>query len=358
MLRTDFHFELPQELIAQRPATVRSASRMLVLDGAAGSLRDLEFRDLPTLLNPEDLLVFNDTRVIAARIFGRKESGGRVEILLERALTARTALVHLRASKGLKEGAAVQLPGGESAHMLERQSDLFHLQFSCDVLPFFEAHGEMPLPPYITRAPEGSDRERYQTVYARAPGAVAAPTAGLHFDADIFAELERRQVRHAFVTLHVGAGTFQPVRTDDIDTHEMHEEYLEVSEAACAAVNEARAAGGRVIAVGTTVVRSLETAAGAAQTATQGTSGDGLARLMPYRGATRIFIKPGHKFRAVDAMLTNFHLPESTLLMLCSAFVGREALLQAYAHAVRARYRFFSYGDAMFLTPTPSALAR
>jgi S-adenosylmethionine:tRNA ribosyltransferase-isomerase len=375
MLRTDFHFELPQELIAQRPATVRSASRMLVLDGAAGSRRDLEFRDLPSLLNAKDLLVFNDTRVIAARIFGRKESGGRVEILLERALTARTALVHLRASKGLKEGAAVQLPGGESAHMLERQSDLFHLQFSCDVLHFFEAHGEMPLPPYITRAPEGSDRERYQTVYARAPGAVAAPTAGLHFDADIFAELERRQVRHAFVTLHVGAGTFQPVRTDDIDTHEMHEEYLEVSEAACAAINEARAAGGRVIAVGTTVVRSLETAAAAAQTAadatqgtadatqgtadaTQGTSGGGLARLMPYRGATRIFIKPGHKFRAVDAMLTNFHLPESTLLMLCSAFVGREALLQAYAHAVRARYRFFSYGDAMFLTPTPSALAR
>src|SRR5579863_9771746 len=372
MLRTDFHFELPQELIAQRPATVRSASRMLVLDGVTGSRRDLEFRDLPSLLNTKDLLVFNDTRVIAARIFGRKESGGRVEILLERALTARTALVHLRASKGLKEGAAVQLPGGENAHMLERQSDLFHLQFSCDVLSFFEAHGEMPLPPYITRAPEGTDRERYQTVYARTPGAVAAPTAGLHFDADMFSELERRQVRHAFVTLHVGAGTFQPVRTDDIDTHEMHEEYVDVPEAACAAVDEARAAGGRVIAVGTTVVRSLETAARAAADATQGApdatrgtagaaqgmSGTGRARLMPYRGSTRIFIKPGHEFRAVDAMLTNFHLPESTLLMLCSAFVGREALLQAYAHAVRARYRFFSYGDAMFLTPTPSAQAR
>jgi S-adenosylmethionine:tRNA ribosyltransferase-isomerase len=368
MQRTDFHFELPQELIAQRPATVRSASRMLVLDGAAGSLRDLQFRDLPSLLTPKDLLVFNDTRVIAARIFGRKESGGRVEILLERALTARTALVHLRASKGLREGAVVRFPGGESAHMLERQSDLFHLQFSCDVLPFFETHGQMPLPPYITRAPEGSDRERYQTVYARTPGAVAAPTAGLHFDADMFAELERRQVRHAFVTLHVGAGTFQPVRTDDIDTHEMHEEYVDVPEAACAAVDEARAAGGRVIAVGTTVVRSLEAAAGVARAAAdatrgtagaaQGMSGTGRARLMPYRGSTRIFIKPGHEFRAVDAMLTNFHLPESTLLMLCSAFVGREALLQAYAHAVRARYRFFSYGDAMFLTPTPSAQAR
>ncbi len=364
MLRTDFHFELPQELIAQRPATVRSASRMLVLDGAAGSRRDLEFRDLPSLLTPKDLLVFNDTRVIAARIFGRKESGGRVEILLERVLTARTALVHLRASKGLKQGAVVRLPAGESAHMLERQSDLFHLQFSCDVLPFFETHGQMPLPPYITRAPEGSDRERYQTVYARTPGAVAAPTAGLHFDADIFAELERRQVHHAFVTLHVGAGTFQPVRTEDIDTHEMHEEYLEVPEAACAAINEARAIGGRVIAVGTTVVRSLETAAGvgqgpeAAVHGAHGADGAGRPRLGPYRGATRIFIKPGYKFRAVDAMLTNFHLPESTLLMLCSAFVGREALLQAYAHAVRARYRFFSYGDAMFLTPTPSALAR
>src|SRR5579863_520258 len=283
MLRTDFHFELPQELIAQRPATVRSASRMLALDGAEGTLRDLQFRDLPSLLNPDDLLVFNDTRVIAARIFGRKESGGRVEILLERALTARTALVHLRASKGLKEGAVVRLPGGESAHMLERQSDLFHLQFSCDVLPFFEAHGEMPLPPYITRAPEGSDRERYQTVYARAPGAVAAPTAGLHFDDDIFAELERRQVRHAFVTLHVGAGTFQPVRADDIDAHQMHEEYLEVPEATCDAIEAARAAGGRVIAVGTTVVRSLETAAGAAQ----GARGEGRARLAPFRGATR-----------------------------------------------------------------------
>jgi S-adenosylmethionine:tRNA ribosyltransferase-isomerase len=358
MLRTDFHFELPQELIAQRPATVRSASRMLVLDGAAGSRRDLEFRDLPSLLTPKDLLVFNDTRVIAARIFGRKESGGRVEILLERVLTARTALVHLRASKGLKQGAVVRLPAGESAHMLERQSDLFHLQFSCDVLPFFETHGRMPLPPYITRAPEGSDRERYQTVYARTPGAVAAPTAGLHFDADIFAELERRQVRHTFVTLHVGAGTFQPVRTDDIDMHEMHEEYLEVPEAACAAVNDTHAIGGRVIAVGTTVVRSLETAAGVAEGSADGALVRGRARLAPYRGTTRIFIKPGHVFRAVDAMLTNFHLPESTLLMLCSAFVGREALLQAYAHAVRARYRFFSYGDAMFLTPTPSAQAR
>jgi len=345
MLRTDFHFELPQELIAQRPATVRSASRMLVLDGADGSCRDLQFRDFPSLLNSADLLVFNDTRVIPARVFGLKESGGRVEILLERALTANTALVHLRASKGLKPGAGVMLPGGATARMLGRRSDLYHLQFSCDVAAFFETHGEMPLPPYIGRKADSADRERYQTVYSRAPGAIAAPTAGLHFDSDIFAALEKRGIRHAFVTLHVGAGTFQPVRVDDIEGHEMHEEYLEVPEAACDAINAARAAGGRVIAVGTTVARSLETAA--------------LARgIAPFRGVTRIFIKPGHKFRAVDAMVTNFHLPESTLLMLCSAFVGREALLAAYAHAVQARYRFFSYGDAMFLTPSASALQR
>lgn len=349
MRRTDFHFELPQELIAQQPTAARSASRMLLLDAAAGVRKDLQFRDFPSLLNAGDLLIFNDTRVIAARLFGVKESGGRVEILLERALTATTALVHLRASKGLKTGALVRLAGGQSARMLGRQSDLFHLQFSCDVVPFFEAHGAMPLPPYIARAPQSADRERYQTVYARAPGAVAAPTAGLHFDADIFAALEQRKVRHAFVTLHVGAGTFQPVRVEDIDAHAMHEEYLEVPEATCAAFNEARAAGGRVIAVGTTVVRSLETAAAGAPA--------GRTRLTPYRGATRIFVRPGHQFRAVDAMLTNFHLPESTLLMLCSAFVGRETLLAAYAHAVQARYRFFSYGDAMFLLPSKSALA-
>ena len=348
MRRTDFHFDLPQELIAQRPAATRSASRMLALDGASGSLRDLQFRDFPSLLKPADLLVFNDTRVIPARVFGFKESGGRVEILLERALTANTALVQLRASKGLKQGAAVKLAGGHSASMLARQGDLFHLQFSCEVAAFFEAHGEIPLPPYIARQAESDDRERYQTVYARILGAVAAPTAGLHFDSDTFAALEARGIRHAFVTLHVGAGTFQPVRADDIEGHEMHEEFLEVSEAACAAIETARATGGRVIAIGTTVVRSLETAASMAEA-----SGRAVA---PYSGATRIFIKPGHRFRAVDAMVTNFHLPESTLLMLCSAFVGRENLLAAYAHAVRARYRFFSYGDAMFLTPSAAAL--
>ena len=275
-----------------------------------------------------------------------KESGGRVEILLERALTANTALVQLRASKGLRRDALIKLPGGHTASMQGRHRDLFHLQFSCDVASFFEDHGEIPLPPYIGRKAESADRERYQTVYARIVGAVAAPTAGLHFDADTFAALEKRQVRHAFITLHVGAGTFQPVRVDDIERHEMHEEYLEVPKPACDAINATRAAGGRVIAVGTTVVRSLETVA---------RDGRGI---VPYSGATRIFIKPGHKFRAVDAMVTNFHLPESTLLMLCSAFVGRESLLAAYAHAVRARYRFFSYGDAMFLTPSRAALER
>jgi S-adenosylmethionine:tRNA ribosyltransferase-isomerase len=355
MQRTDFHFDLPPDRIAQRPAATRSASRMLLLDGATGFRRDLQFSDLPSLLNPLDLLVFNDTRVIPARIFAAKESGGRVEILLERALSANTALVHLKASKGLGPDAVVKLPGGAQARMLGRQGDLFHLQFSCEVVPFFEANGEMPLPPYIGRKAESADRERYQTVYARNLGAVAAPTAGLHFDADVFAALEARRIRHAFVTLHVGAGTFQPVRVDDIERHEMHEEYLAVPEATCDAINEARAVGGRVIAVGTTVVRSLETAAGAgAGAAGAGTNG-GIA---PYQGATRIFIKPGHRFRAVDAMITNFHLSESTLLMLCAAFVGRETLLAAYAHAVRERYRFFSYGDAMFLMPASTALER
>jgi S-adenosylmethionine:tRNA ribosyltransferase-isomerase len=345
MQRTDFHFDLPPDLIAQWPTERRSDSRLLALDGAAG-WRDLKFRDFPALLQRGDLLVFNDTRVIPARVFGVKESGGRVEILLERAVTENTALVHLRASKGLKSNAVVKLPGGHTASMLGRAGELFRLQFSCEVKAFFETHGEMPLPPYIDRAAQSADRERYQTVYARQAGAVAAPTAGLHFDADTFAELEAREIRHAFVTLHVGAGTFAPLRVEDIDAHEMHEEYMTVPEATCDAINATRAAGGRVVAVGTTVVRSLETAA------------CDLRGMAPYQGATRIFIRPGHKFRAVDAILTNFHLPESTLLMLCSAFVGRETLLAAYAHAVQARYRFFSYGDAMFLTPIAASLER
>jgi len=341
MLRTDFHFELPKELIAQHPAAERSGSRLLTLERSSGRFEDRQFRDFPELLEPRDLLIFNDTRVIPARAYGVKDSGGRVELLLERALSADTALVHVRASKGLKEGAAVKLAGGERAAMVGRDGELFVLRFSCDVIAFFQAHGQVPLPPYIDRGADDADRERYQTVYARELGAVAAPTAGLHFDEAIFAALRARNIAHAFVTLHVGAGTFAPMRTEDIDRHEMHSEYLEVPLHTCQAIERARLAGGRVIAVGTTVVRSLETAAAAAP---------GAAAIAPYRGNTRIFIKPGHVFRAIDAMITNFHLPESTLLMLCSAFAGRESLLAAYAHAVRERYRFFSYGDAMFLT--------
>jgi S-adenosylmethionine:tRNA ribosyltransferase-isomerase len=355
MQRTDFHYDLPPDLIAQRPTDERSLSRLLALDGAGGVRRDLAFRDLPSLLTSRDLLVFNDTRVVPARIHGVKESGGKIEILLERALGSTTALVHARASKGLKPGARVSLPGGATAHMLDREGELFRLEFSSPVLRYFEIHGEMPLPPYVDRAPEPADRERYQTVFARNSGAVAAPTAGLHFDAHTFAALEARGVKHAFVTLHVGAGTFQPVRVEALERHIMHEEYLEVPESTADAINAAHAAGGRVIAVGTTVVRSLETAAAAAGPGAAAAPAV-RARLLPYTGGTRLFIKPGDKFRIVDAMVTNFHLPESTLLMLCAAFVGRETLLAAYAHAIAARYRFFSYGDAMFLTPVDIAV--
>jgi S-adenosylmethionine:tRNA ribosyltransferase-isomerase len=345
MRREDFHFDLPPELIAQRPAPVRSASRLLALDGISGAYRDLAFRDLPQLLMPGDLLVFNDTRVIPARVFGRKSSGGRIELLLERVLSPRTALVHARSSKPLRREASVALPGGVTACLLGREGALLRLEFSSDVLAFFETFGQMPLPPYITRAPEAADRDRYQTIYARAPGAVAAPTAGLHFDDVEFAALAARGIAHAFVTLHVGAGTFQPLRDEDIDAHVMHAETVSVPASACAAIAAARAAGGRVVAVGTTVVRSLETAAAG-------------GRLEPFHGETQIFIKPGHRFTAVDAIITNFHLPESTLLMLCAAFVGREHLLAAYGHAIAAQYRFFSYGDAMFLTPAAQVLSR
>jgi S-adenosylmethionine:tRNA ribosyltransferase-isomerase len=346
MRRSDFHYELPPELIAQEPAADRSASRLLALDGAVGACRDLGFRDLPSLLNPADLLVFNDTRVIPARARGVKDSGGRVEILLERVESEMVALVQARAGKVLRPQGVVRFAAGVTARMIEREGDLFRLEFSCNALSFFEAHGEVPLPPYIARPAASGDRERYQTVYAREPGAVAAPTAGLHFDAPIFAALALRGIRHAFVTLHVGAGTFQPLRVDDIDAHVMHPEYVRVPAETCAAIEAGRNAGGRVVAVGTTVVRSLEAAAAAA---------DADGRLSPYEGQTRIFIKPGHRFRAVDALVTNFHLPESTLLMLCAAFVGRDALLEAYRHAVRARYRFFSYGDAMFMTPATAS---
>jgi S-adenosylmethionine:tRNA ribosyltransferase-isomerase len=360
MQRTDFNFDLPQELIAQRPSAARSASRLLVLDGLTGDHEDRQFRDLPALLRPQDLLVLNDTRVIPARLFGTKDSGGRVEILLERALSANTVLAQVRASKGLREDYAVRLAGGHSLRMLGREADLYVLQFSGDALAIFEKYGEMPLPPYIDRPADDVDGERYQTVYARKLGAVAAPTAGLHFDAALLGALAAQGVKQAFVTLHVGAGTFAPVRSDDIASHVMHAEYVEVPSATCEAIASARAAGGRIIAVGTTVVRSLETAAaqggrGPQGRGPQGRGPQGQSSVAPFSGLTRIFITPGHVFRAVDAMVTNFHLPESTLLMLCAAFVGREALFAAYRHAVQARYRFFSYGDAMFLTPAAMA---
>jgi S-adenosylmethionine:tRNA ribosyltransferase-isomerase len=360
MQRTDFHFHLPQDLIAQRPSAARSSSRLLVLDGVTGAHEDLQFGDFPSLLRPSDLVVLNDTRVIPARLFGVKDSGGRIEIFLERALSANRVLAQVRASKGLREGHVVRLADGSSVRMIGREADLYLLEFSADALRVFETLGEMPLPPYIDRAADGADRERYQTVFARTPGAVAAPTAGLHFDAPLFETLAARGIKHTFVTLHVGAGTFAPVRTDDVTAHTMHAEYVDVPQATCEAIAATRAAGGRVIAVGTTVVRSLETAA-AAEAAAEAGAGGRPPRgrppqsIRPFSGMTRIFITPGYKFRAVDAIVTNFHLPESTLLMLCSAFVGREVLLSAYRHAVQARYRFFSYGDAMFMTPAASA---
>ena len=345
MRRDEFHYDLPPDRIAQTPAEPRSASRLLALDGETGGSRDLAFTDLPSLLEAADLLVFNDTRVVPARAIGHKPSGGRVEVLLERIVGGSRALVQARASKPLRAGTSVEFAGGDRARVLGRAGDLFRLEFSRPALEFFETHGAVPLPPYIDRAPDDADRERYQTLYARVPGAVAAPTAGLHFDETVFAALDARGIRREFLTLHVGAGTFAPVRAEDVEQHSLHTGLVEVPERVCAAIERTRAAGGRVVAVGTTVVRALETAAAT-----------GVVR--PFAGETRIFIKPGHRFRVVDAMITNFHLPESTLLMLCAAFVGRERILAAYAHAVRAGYRFFSYGDASFLTPRRAALER
>ena len=343
MRRADFHYELPEDLIAQQPLAERSASRLLMLDGATGALADRQFRDLPQLVGPGDLLVFNDTRVIPARLFALKESGGKVELLLERPLGGVQALVHARASKPLRPAMQLTSRGG-TIRVIEKRGDLWVIELPEVPLAFFERYGQMPLPPYIRREPDAADSTRYQSLFARKRGAVAAPTASLHFDDELLAALDARDVERAFVTLHVGAGTFQPVRTDAVGAHVMHAEFVEVSEAACAAVAAAKARGSRVIAVGTTVVRALESAAGAGV-------------LAPYIGDSSLFIVPGFKFRVVDAMVTNFHLPESTLLMLVSAFARREAVLAAYAHAVDAQYRFFSYGDAMFVTPAPGARA-
>lgn len=349
MQRTEFSYHLPEELIAQAPLAERSSSRLLCLDGADGSVSHRVFRDLPQLLTDKDLLVFNDTRVMPARMFAAKETGGRVEILIERLTSEHSALVHLRSSKKLREGTRLYLAQDEHAAATDvsvevgpRQEPLFTIRSENPLGPLLTQFGHMPLPPYIERADEPADRERYQTVYARREGAVAAPTAGLHFDEALLRELTELGVEQAHVTLHVGAGTFQPVRTDDIRDHDMHREYLEVNQAACDAVRETRARGGRVIAVGTTAVRSLETAAAQGEIA-------------PYTGDTQLFIYPGYRFQCVDAMITNFHLPESTLLMLVSAFSGKDAILAAYDEAVRERYRFFSYGDAMFLQPQVGA---
>jgi S-adenosylmethionine:tRNA ribosyltransferase-isomerase len=340
MNRIDFSYKLPQELIAQRPLAERSASRLLVLAGETGRVDDRHFRELPDLLGEEDLLVINDTRVIPARIFGRKESGGAVECLIERIESVDVAVAHLRASKTPKSGMTIEFDDGARAWVGARVSGLFRLRFDRPIQPFLEAHGHMPLPPYIQRPDEDDDRERYQTIYADRPGAVAAPTAGLHFDETTLRLLEDMGVARSRVTLHVGAGTFQPVRADDIRDHHMHPEYLEVDETVCQAVAATRQRGGRVVAVGTTVVRSLETAARGGE-------------LAPWRGLSDLFIYPGFDFRVVDAMVTNFHLPESTLLMLVCAFAGTQPTLAAYRHAMDKRYRFFSYGDAMFITRKP-----
>ncbi len=332
---SDFDYSLPDELIAQHPARERRASRLLEV---VNSLNDRLFVDLPGLLNPGDLLVFNDTRVIRARLRGRKETGGRVEVLIERVVDEHIALAHVRASKSPKPGGRLDFAADVSAIIKGREGELFTLTFSDPVMPFLERYGEVPLPPYLNRPAESADDERYQTIYAKDPGAVAAPTAGLHFDAQMFDELLSAGVRHAFVTLHVGAGTFQALRHENIVENRLHKERVQVDEACCDAINQVRAEGGRVIAVGTTSVRALECAA----------RGDVLE---PFIGETDLFILPGYRFHTIDAMITNFHLPQSSLLMLVAAFAGTERILQAYAHAVRERYRFFSYGDAMFLTP-------
>ncbi|HYD77381.1 tRNA preQ1(34) S-adenosylmethionine ribosyltransferase-isomerase QueA [Ramlibacter sp.] len=331
----DFDFALPPELIAQQPAAERSASRLL--DGRHQPPADRVFRELPALLTPGDLLVFNDTQVIKARLFGEKPTGGRVELLVERVLRGCEAVVHLRASKKPPVGTTLAMEGGFTATLLGRWPDedgpLFHFAFSDEPFALMERHGHVPLPPYIEHADTAQDAERYQTVFARSPGAIAAPTAALHFDDAVLSSLEACGVRRASLTLHVGAGTFQPVRTDDIAQHRMHSEWYEIPAATQEAIARTRLQGGRIVAVGTTTVRTLESWALTGQT----------------EGDTDIFITPGFRFRLVDLMVTNFHLPKSTLMMLVSAFAGHEHVMGLYRHAVEQRYRFFSYGDAMLL---------
>ena len=338
MRRSDFHFNLPDALIAQYPLAERRASRLLVLGRVTGQVADQQFTDLPSLLRPNDLLVFNNTRVIPARLFGRKETGGQVEILVERVIDDRRVLAHVRASKSPKPGSKIYIEETYPVEVLGRDGDLFEIVFTEHTAQgVMEAVGHMPLPPYIEREDTANDASRYQTVYAQHAGAVAAPTAGLHFDDAMLKQITAMGVQSAWVTLHVGAGTFQPVRVEDIRDHHMHKEWFEISPQTAQLVNATRAQGGRVIAVGTTSVRALESAAE-----------DG--HIEATRRDTDIFIYPGYEFQVVDAMLTNFHLPESTLLMLVSAFAGYDHVMQAYHHAVKQQYRFFSYGDAMFIS--------
>jgi len=347
MKLSDFNYYLPDDLIARYPTAQRSASRLMVLDGATQQVEHQHFEDLLVQLNSGDLLVFNNTRVLPARLWGRKETGGKVEVLVERLLDQNTILAHLRSSKSPKAGATVLLQASADSEVVEarcevlgRRGALFELRITAggDAITVMNSIGHMPLPPYIDRNDDATDRERYQTVYAEVPGAVAAPTAGLHFSEDFIAACRDKGIDTAFVTLHVGAGTFQPVRVETITEHKMHAEFIELSQQVCDKVAQTRARGGRVVAVGTTSVRSLESASQSGQ-------------LKPFSGDSEIFIYPGYQFKSVDAMVTNFHLPESTLIMLVSAFAGQDFIMSAYQQAVRERYRFFSYGDAMLVLP-------
>lgn len=332
----DFDYQLPEHLIARYPLAERSASRLLHCVRETGALQDRRFADIAELITPRDCLIFNNTRVMPARLHGQKATGGKVEILIERLLSEHSALAHIKASKSPKPGTQIGLANNQQLTVTGRQGEFFILQAEQDLLQLMQAAGEMPLPPYMTRAAEQMDSQRYQTVYAKHSGAVAAPTAGLHFDETLLEKLRQKGIAMAEVTLHVGAGTFQPVRVDNIQEHKMHSEWLEVPAEVCDLVAKTRARGGRVIAVGTTTVRSLETAAAS-------------GTLQAYSGDSDIFIYPGYQFQAVDAMITNFHLPKSTLIMLVSAFSSLDTIKQAYQHAISEEYRFFSYGDAMFL---------
>ncbi|HEX7324613.1 MAG TPA: tRNA preQ1(34) S-adenosylmethionine ribosyltransferase-isomerase QueA [Rhodanobacteraceae bacterium] len=341
MKKSDFNYDLPVELIAQEPLPERSASRLLVLDTPHQMLSDRIFHDLPELLAPGDLLVFNDTRVLPARLFGHKQTGGAVEVMLERITGTHTAVAMLGVSKKPHEGDLIELEGGTPVRVTGREGQFFQLKFECaePLEKLLLKIGHMPLPPYIQRPDDARDNELYQTVYAKHPGAVAAPTAGLHFDEKLLDKLRARGVDFGYVTLHVGAGTFQPVRAENIEDHEMHREWLNVGAELVEKIRRTRAHGGRVVAVGTTVVRSLEAARG---------GGDAVE---PFAGETDIFIFPGYRIASIDGLITNFHLPESTLVMLVAAFAGREFVLNAYKHAVEQRYRFYSYGDAMLVWP-------